>query len=285
MRSASASCPSISTLFGPRDTRGPYHTNANAKAEIRAPPRRAARDCRARSRSVAVPPRAAARRRSARFNARMERADIEGQAMRPGARGLGHPAQVLRRPRPAPGRDARLLRAALAVPVRVPGRLAGQRDRPPRGDLHAAARPQPRAAGHERAGPRAARAQPRVERGRDRPDRRRRAAVVVARLPLGARVGAQRALRAPQPRLPAPEAARARPARHGADRAPARPHARGREPDGALRDRAGPLAPGRLEDRRRHRDQHADDVPLPAASSTGRCRTPRSRRARCSPAR
>ena len=55
--------------------------------------------------------------------------------------------------------------------------------------------------------------QPRLQRDRDRPDRRRRPAVVVARLPLGAGVGAQRALRAAEPRLPAPEARRARPAR------------------------------------------------------------------------
>ena len=108
------------------------------------------------------------------------------------------------------------------------------------------------------------RAQPGVERGRDRPDRRRRAAVVVARLPVGARIGPQRALRAPQPRLPAPEARRARIAGPGAARPAARPHDRGHEPDGALGDRSRPLAPGRLADRRRHRHQLADDVPLPA---------------------
>ncbi len=181
------------------------------------------------------------------------------------ARALGHPAPLLRRPRAAPRRDAGLLRPRLADPVRVPRGPARERHRTPGGELGAAARPQPRPARHERQGPRAVRARPGVERHRDRPDRRRRAAVVVARVPLRARVGAERDLRPAQPRLPAPEARRPRPPGHRADRAAARPHDRGHEPDRALGDRAPALAPGRLAHRRRPRDQLADDVPVPPA--------------------
>ena len=99
--------------------------------------------------------------------------------------------------------------------------------------------------------------QPRLQRHRDRPDRRRGPAVVVTRLPVGARIGAERPLRTAQPRLPAPEAARAGPARHGADRPARRAHGRRREPDGALAGRARTLAPRGLAHRRRPRDQHA----------------------------
>ena len=171
------------------------------------------------------------------------------------------------------------------VPFVFLAAVARERDRAARGELRAAARSQPRPAGHERARSRAPGQAPRGERRRDRPDRRRRAAVVVARVPVRARIGPQRALRAAQPRIPAPEAHRPRPARHGAHRPPARPHARGHEPDGALEHRAGPLAPGRLADRRRARDQLGDDVPVPRCSCTARCPTRSSAHARCCPAR
>ncbi len=76
--------------------------------------------------------------------------------------------------------------------------------------------------------------QPRVERHGARDHRHRRAAVVVARLLLGARIGTERALRTAEPRLPAPEDGHGRPAGRGADRPAARPHDRRHEPDGAL---------------------------------------------------
>ena len=86
------------------------------------------------------------------------------------------------------------------------------------------------------------RAQPRVECHGTRDHRPRRAAVVVARLLLGARIGPERALRTAEPRLPAPEGRHGRPAGGRADRPAARPHGRRLEPDGALA-RSPPASP------------------------------------------
>ena len=92
------------------NSRGPYHTSGRLPKlrHARTPRRSDARALAAAARPASMPGWDVPRWR---------------RGAGPCARARG-PPQLLRRPRPAPRGDGRLLRAALAVPVRVPGRLA-----------------------------------------------------------------------------------------------------------------------------------------------------------------
>src|SRR4051795_1725571 len=127
LRSASASCPSISTFserenFADRTTR----RRPSDAPENRLP----------RAGAGLPPPR--------QVECRDGTCRLGGGGGQAGARARGDPPPLLRCPWATSGRDARLLRAALPVSVRVPDRLAGERDRSARRDLGISTRPQPR---------------------------------------------------------------------------------------------------------------------------------------------